>query len=355
MADCDGGGPRVDFAGLTRVFAGITRGAIPAAEDSSLLRYGLRALHIALVTGALYLIYGAVASFGRGPDVAAIALPAAAPAGRSDVTLVHYQPIAERNLFHATTNAPPSELEPTLDESLEESALKFRLLGTIASPSSAYAVATLEDEQTREHLHVRVGDPLGESQRITVARIDRRLIVIDNKDRGQLETITMDDEQTTTQASSGRGPRPRAAARPRNRPARSRGARGRTEALERIKNLSANARRLASPGTALPPEVAQMLADSAPIIQSLLDQLQLSPSFSEDGAPNGMKVDRVTAGSPVAAAGVQPGDIVKRVNGIELTSVQDLPRILPTLTESDETCLEVLDANGAAQTRCWTN
>ncbi len=320
-----------------------------------MLRYGLRALHVALVSGALYLIYGAVASFGRGPNVAAIAVPAVAPADRSDITLVHYQPIAERNLFQATANAPPPEPEPTPDESLEESALKFRLLGTIASSSGAYAVATLEDEQTREHLHVRVGDPLGESQRITVARIERRVIVIDNKDRGRLETLTMDDEQTTTRASGGRSRQTRAAPRPRNRPARSRGARGRTEALERIKNLSANARRRASPGTALPPEVAQMLGDSAPRVRSILDQLQLSPSFSEDGALNGMKVDRVTAGSPVAAAGVQPGDIVQGVNGIEVTGLHDLPRILPTLSESDETCLDVLDANGAAQTRCWTN
>ena len=53
-----------------------------------------------------------------------------------------------------------------------------------------------------------------------------------------------------------------------------------------------------------------------------------SKSMIELGIPEGIFISEVEEGSPAYAAGVQAGDVIKKVNGEELTGVKDLQSVL---------------------------
>ena len=320
-----------------------------------MLSYALRAFHIVLLLSGFYLLYGTVAPFIGSLSVSAISVPPLMEAERVTNSPDQYASISSRNLFRSQIEPPEAAPAPLLEETLEESSLSYRLLGTIAGSRPEYSIATVEDERTREHLHVRVNDPLGESGGVRVARIERKQLVIDNN--GKLESILMDETTRLGQPSRSRAkpkgssratPRSRTKPRARARPsARSRARGGQTGLLKRVRSLSQARARAARGAEAKPSDQPGAWA------ADLLKQVQLAPSYTEEGDLDGISVTQVMPGTPLATAGLQAGDTIVSVNGVTVTGPSDLPKFRDALIPGQENCIETIGADGAKHSRCW--
>jgi Zn-dependent M28 family amino/carboxypeptidase len=64
------------------------------------------------------------------------------------------------------------------------------------------------------------------------------------------------------------------------------------------------------------------------------------PDYTFEG--EGMRIDGVTDGKPASKAGVEKGDIVKKLGGIEVKNVQEYMKALSTFKKGDSTQVEVL-------------
>lgn len=67
------------------------------------------------------------------------------------------------------------------------------------------------------------------------------------------------------------------------------------------------------------------------------------PDYTYDGG--GMRIDGVTDGKPASKAGIQAGDIVKRLGDAEVKNVQDYMKALSKFKKGDSTKVEVLRGN----------
>ena len=315
-----------------------------------LLRYGLRVFHIALAAGCLYLIYSMVTSSLRQTVLAELRIPSIDDLPPPQNSFAPYEIVGERNLFESRETALPAAPPPPPEEEIEESQLRLRLLGTIAGPAHL-SIATVEDETSREHLHLRVDDPVGESGNVTVARIERMKLVLNNN--GKLEAITMEDPETTTRPRQADKRRERTS---RNRRGRARGAaRGKSalnqrerlmERVNRLKNRPGRQRgQLNLPTSGLAP------AASA---KNLLAQVRFAPAFDGAGKVDGIQVTEVLPG-PLQESGLQSGDVIVAVNGVAISGPNDLPKILPSLAEGQRSCLNTKGPDGTQRTHCWDN
>jgi serine protease Do len=70
------------------------------------------------------------------------------------------------------------------------------------------------------------------------------------------------------------------------------------------------------------------------VTKSLAESLQL-------GTPKGALITSVETDSPAAKGGVQPGDVVVRVNGQSITESGDLPHVVGMITPSDKAQVDI--------------
>ncbi len=312
-----------------------------------MLRYGLRAFHIALAAGCLYLIYNMVTSILSPNELAELRIPSVEDLPPSQPSFAPYEIVAERNLFESRETAPPPPPPP--EEEMEESQLRLRLLGTIAGPDHL-SVATVQDETSREHLHLRVNDQVGASGNVTVARIERLRLVLDNN--GKLEAITMEEPQTTTRPKQRGKGRERTSS---NRRGGARGARKADRAANQRQRLMDRVNRLKSqkrqPRRSRQPTSGQASAANA---KNLLAQMRFAPAFDDEGKLDGIQVTEVLPG-PLQESGLQSGDVIVAVNGVAISGPNDLPKILPSLAEGQRSCLNTKGPDGTQRTHCWDN
>ncbi len=311
-----------------------------------MLRYGLRVFHIALAAGCLYLIYSMVTSFLSPNELAELRIPGVEDLPPSQTSFAPYEIVGERNLFESRQTAPPPSPPP--EEEIEESQLKLRLLGTIAGPDHL-SVATVEDETSRKHLHLRVKDQVGESGNVTVARIERMRVVLNND--GKLEAITMEEPETTTR------PKQKDKRRKQTSSNRRGGARGAQKAdrtanqrqrlMDRVNRLKSQKRQRRS----RQPTRRQAAAANA---QNLLAQMRFAPAFDDEGKLDGSQVTEVLPG-PLQESGLQSGDVIVAVNGVTISGPNDLPKILYLLAEGERSCLNTKGPDGTQGTHCWDN
>ena len=309
-----------------------------------MLGFGLRVFHITLAAGCLYLIYSIVTSFRSTDELAELRIPSVQDLAPSDASLARYAIVGERNLFESRETAPLPAPAPAPEEEVEESQLRLRLLATLAGPDHL-SVATVEDETSREHLHLRVNDPVGDSGDVTVARIERMRLVLNNK--GKLEAITMEEPETTTRPQAKRRPRAELLSRGRGARKADRAADQRARLVERVNRLKRPKRQARR--SRQPPDPA--VAASA---KNLLEQVRFAPSFDGDGKLDGIQVTEVLPG-PLRESGLQSGDVIVAVNGIPISGPQDLPKILPSLADGQKSCLDTMGADGTRGTHCWNN
>jgi general secretion pathway protein C len=210
--------------------------------------------------------------------------------------------ILDRNLFGAQL-AGEAQVAAMRDEPLTKTKLPLRLLGTAAATADERSRAAIEDEKTRKHIVVAVGDTIEGHGRVRVAAIERTRVILDNAGRSE-ELLLHEDQASPIKRASNR-PRPtrrRAAANPRVR-----------DRLEKLAGQDGSG------------------------ISKLLSQARISPQYDADGGGQviGMKVEAIKSGSLFETAGLQNGDVITEVNGIVIDRQEATPAVLEELLNAE--------------------
>ncbi len=260
--------------------------------------------------------------------------PAAAPDPPRARTWAERQVILTRNLFNASTLAPPKPVRPTPaeEEKLAATRLPLRLLGTAATEDPETSWAAVEDLEERTHRIVRPGDAVKGKAR--VVRVERRRIVLDNG--GRREELALEEEEQA-------GPRPqRAAAR---RAAR---AKRRAAARRAAPNAAAAARlrKLAENRFAVPrEEVDEAMRNPA----NLFSQARILPKY-EEGRMVGVQLNAIKPDSLFARIGIESGDTIVELNGIRIDSPEQSAELLRELSQAREFNVVVAGPDGTTRT-----
>ncbi len=240
--------------------------------------------------------------------------PAAAGVANGERQWADMQVILDRNLFNASLLGPPAPPPgPTPDElaELEASRLPVTLLGTmVALGPGSESLATIQDDEARKALVLRVGDPL--KGRAEVLRIERRRVVL--LENGKPRELVLDEEDS----------RPAVARRPARRPARSNRAASRAQ---RVRELAKNRFSLDA-GTA--DEIRRNPA-------TLFAEAPMQPKYDDQtGQMVGLEVMSVKPGSLFEEVGIESGDVITEVNGISITSPEESSKILTEWASAEE-------------------
>lgn len=205
-------------------------------------------------------------------------------------SLEDYAGIWERNVFNSTQGAGPetadAQQEP-VDQEAEATEMRVLLLGTVTGgPDDSYAV--IQDLDSREQDLFETGDFVqNEAQILEITRHE----VLLQRD-GMRETLTLVEPDARTRAGRARPVR-------RTQPGGGDG----------VRKVSRN-RYLVSEGM-----VEQALRNPS----RLMTQIRAVPHF-KNGKTDGFRVFAIRQGSVFSKMGLENGDVIKRINDIEITS-----------------------------------
>ena len=207
-----------------------------------------------------------------------------------------YAAIHQRDLFHSAKEKVAAKKAVSIpkkvvikEETLEKTPLQVRLRGTVYR-ESGNSVAIIEDTKTRKQDLYHVGDfILGEAKLIAVSR---NKVYLERDGKQEVLEVYEGPEVKTGERAEGR-----------------RSQRGSIPTGAGIKKLSANRYRI-------PPEDMRNAFEN---MNHLLTQVRMVPNF-KDGEPDGFKLLSIKGGSLIHRSGLRNGDLIKRVNGIEIDS-----------------------------------
>jgi general secretion pathway protein C len=205
-----------------------------------------------------------------------------------------YDIIVKRNLFNAeieekiespdkqeTENAAPEKLEPTT--------LKLVLWGTVTGEGQVYAV--IEDKKIRQQALYEVGDSV---QGAKVVKILRHQVILNHEGKDQILEMETD-----------------------------------------TKNVSVSRK--------FPPAISSNTAfgnkkdmdDFPDDMNSLMRQVKIRPHFTE-GEPDGLMVYGIRPNSVFRQMGLRNGDILKDINGTQISSAEDASTLYSEIQGSDD-------------------
>ncbi|NIS62187.1 MAG: hypothetical protein GTO13_16260 [Proteobacteria bacterium] len=236
-----------------------------------------------------------------------------------------YVVIHKRDLFHSAKEEAKAKKATTRpkrvvikEDALEKTPLQVRLRGTVYREAGS-SFAIIEDIKTRKQDLYHVGDViLGEARLIAVAR--NKVYLERNGKQEVLEVYEGPEAKTGERAGAGRlqkGSIPTGAG---------------------IKRLSADRYRI-------PPED---LKNAFQNMNHLLTQVRMVPNF-KDGQPDGFKLLSIKRGSLIQRSGFRDGDIIKRVNGIELDSPEKAFEVYEQVKNEPTVTVEIV-RGGKTQT-----
>jgi general secretion pathway protein C len=216
------------------------------------------------------------------PDSGAVAAAVAAPAGAAAQPESAYALIYERDVFNAVKGTPAERSA----SDAKRTDLNVKLWGTAIAHDPAQSFAIIEDQAARRQALYRVGDSILDTA--TLLRVEWDRVVLErNGDEEVLELAT-----ATGPAAAGGTANAAAAA----------------AAGERIRKTADDKfvidRR----------ELEKTVAN----INEVFTQARAVPYF-EDGKTVGFRVFAIKPGSVFEKIGLQNGDVIKSVNGVELT------------------------------------
>ncbi len=235
------------------------------------------------------------------------------------------QVILSRNLFNASTLAPPVEIPP---EDLEATRLPLKLHATAASNDSTQSLAIVEDLESGESTVVRVGGDLCKGK-ATVLLIERKRVVL--TENGTTRELTFDEARSAESSRKARPSRSRAS---RSSPKSSKSSRL-ARRSRRPTPAPAPAREdiqpLAKDRFAVTPEAVENLVRNP---GALLEQASLVPEF-QDGQMIGVQIRKPKPGSVFEQLGLQDGDVIVELNGIPIDSPEQTARILAEISADE--------------------
>jgi general secretion pathway protein C len=222
--------------------------------------------------------------------------------------------ILERNLFGAQLSGEAQVTKVETDTPLVATKLPLRLLGTAAANLDARSRAAIEDQKSRKHMIVAVGDRLEGHSRVTVTGIERTRVILDNA--GQPEELLLHEDDPKRRPAPKRQSRQAQRKPPRKNPA---------NLNDRLKALS---------------------GDDGQGISRILSSARIVPHY-EDGKMQGMKVDAIKADSMFEKIGFQNGDIITEVNGIVIDRLEATSAIFDEFAKAESIVTAVRRGNEA--------
>jgi len=229
--------------------------------------------------------------------------------------------IVSRNLFGSKTLGPsatPVEISEEDLASLPESTLPLKLLGTVVQDPGKRSFAIIEDTGTRDQDIHFVGEEIREGT--TITSITRNRVVLLRNGR---------EEILEKEEASGSVPSP---AQARIRPSR---AMASSRAVEDDESIAV--RKVGENSFVMDRrEVEGVLQD----FNKLLTQIRVVPHFA-DGNPDGFKIFNIRPGSLFASLGMVNGDIIKRVNGLDITGPEQALQMFQQLRDESQVTVDL--------------
>jgi general secretion pathway protein C len=241
--------------------------------------------------------------------------PATPPPPLADRSWGDRRVILDRNLFDSAVVAPPQkavapEPEP---ENLEATNLPLELLGTICSNDPAESVAVVQDAKERETLVLRVHDSIqGNAARVT--RIECKRIVL--REGGKLRELALEEDAP-------------------KRPTATRTASSRTSSRKATKRSSRRARRSGPTNDRAPSGAMRAAA-------KLFSEAQILPKY-DAGEMIGVQINAIQPDSTFERLGFAEGDVITKLNDIEIDSPEQSARVLAEFSEATEFTVELDD------------
>jgi general secretion pathway protein C len=284
-------------------------------------------LHLAMIAAGAYFIAD-MANVAIGSRLEASIAPKSA--GNSGDTPVvaskgprrDYNAIVEGNIFNSKMRGKQPEVAGlSMDTALPAMSppsvpLNQTLLGTmVGSDDESYAV--IEDNKTREQLLYRIGDILGEDARIT--KISRNKVVVRRGGEEEILEVSLSPEE--------------------NKPAPHATPTVLTPSTP--STLGSNIRPAGKNRWVMDRREIENAVDNLP---QLLTKARIVPNFSE-GKPDGFRIFAITEDSLYAKIGLQNGDVLHRVNGIEVKDPQNFLKVFEQLKDESAITVDLVRNN----------
>ena len=219
-----------------------------------------------------------------------------------------YQAILDRNIFgsHPVSSIAPAETVPEVE--LEP--LRIRLVGTVAGVSRD-SFAVIYDETTKEENLYRLGDPVG---------VDGSLLEIQ---RNEVTVLRMGGVKETFQVNWIEKSK-RSIAKPGKRKKKS--SRSSSDQTSWVLDRE---------------EVRNALEN----LPKLLTQARVIPHLTSDGQNEGFRIVAIKNDSFYQKIGLQNGDIIQQINGVEIKDPQTFMSVFSQLKNESSISLDLLRSN----------
>lgn len=272
-----------------------------------MIRKYLWTLNIVFLLGFSYIMADLINLFvGRRLDVP-MSPPSlqsvSAPETRSGPSMELYTSIVDRNIFGVNPLAATAPLMQSAPAPVQLPPLRMKLAGTIVGEPED-SVAILEDPATHEQRLYRVQDMVdADSQLIEITRTEVTFLR-----GGQRETLGLDQDATTGAAV----PQPMAGI-PVPASAGSNWILDRREVQEALGNLP-----------------------------QLLTKARVIPNTTPDGRTDGFRVVSIAPASFYERIGLRNGDILQRINGVEVKDPETFMRVFSQLKDESNISLDLI-------------
>ncbi len=234
------------------------------------------------------------------------------------------QVIVSRNLFNSATLAPPPP-PVAVEEELEATKLPLSLLGTAATENQDFAWAAVQDTSRRETIVVGVDDEVLSAK---VLRIERRRIVL--SENGAPRELALDEGNAKLRMPTKRNRNSRASSR-----ARRQASREARRSRNRVEQVGRDSFQVAKK------DVEEVVRNPA----SLFSQARILPKY-EDGRMVGVQLNSIKSGSLFEEIGIESGDVITKLNGIQIDSPEQSAKILAEFSQAEEFDVTVQSPDG---------
>lgn len=274
----------------------------------------LWALNVLFLLGFSYFVADLVSLFiGRQLEVPARLSTAewATTEARVKPTTEIYSSIVDRNIFGIKPSAAIAAPEDVVHQPVQLPPLRVRLVGTIVGePEDSLAV--IEDIGTKEQRLYHIEDIVGSDAKLI--QVDRNEVTFLRGSVRETLTVQVEGDPGRMSAPQARAPIPRVAPRPSGDQS--------SWVLDKQ-------------------EVASVLEN----LPQLLTKARVVPNLSPDGKNNGFRVVSISPASFYERIGLRNGDVLQRINGIEVKDPQTFMQVFTQLKDESNITLDLLRNN----------
>ncbi len=227
----------------------------------------------------------------------------------------NYDGIIEGNIFNSKLRgkkADPERPAQSLPQvSPPQTPLAQTLVGTVVGEEDFYAV--IEDTKTHEQLLYRIGDPIGDDGKII--QISRNKVVVRRGGEKEILEVSLFPEERKPTSQVMPTVAPPAAANNVRQAGKNRWMVDRREIENAVENLP-----------------------------QLLTKARIIPNFTE-GKPDGFRIFAIAEESLYSKIGLQNGDILHRINGVEVKDPQNFLKVFEQLKDESAITVDLVRNN----------